>query len=85
MPRPTEFRKNAADCLKLAREANQIYANPPALPSPEKKRSVLQSACAELIDKDRQIAGCVRPELDESFSDRGLVDPQSPPLAQAYQ
>jgi hypothetical protein len=26
MPRPTEFRKNAADCLKLAREANQIYA-----------------------------------------------------------
>jgi DNA-directed RNA polymerase specialized sigma24 family protein len=69
MPRPTEFRKNAADCLKLAREANQIYANPPALPSPEKKRSVLQSACDELIDKGRQIAGCVRPELDESCSD----------------
>jgi hypothetical protein len=47
---------------------------------PKKKRSVLQSACDELIDKDRQIAGCVRPELDESFSDRGLVDPQSPLL-----
>ena len=44
----------------------------------KKKRSVLQSACDELIDKDSQIAGCVRPELDESFSDRGLVDPQSP-------
>ena len=48
-------------------------------------RKKRQSACDEMIAKDRQIAGCVRPELDESFSDRGLVDPQSPPLAQAYQ
>jgi hypothetical protein len=48
----------------------------------EKKRSVLQSACDKLIDKDRQIAGCSRPELDESFSDRGLVDSQSPSLGQ---
>jgi hypothetical protein len=45
----------------------------------------------ELIDKGaihhRRIVGCMRPscpELGES-SDRGLVDPQSPPLAQAHQ
>jgi hypothetical protein len=33
------------------------------------KRSVqsCKSACDELIDKDSQIAGCVHPELDESF------------------
>jgi hypothetical protein len=31
----------------------------------EKKRSVLQSACDELIDQGRRIVGCVRPELDE--------------------
>lgn len=31
----------------------------------EKKRSVLQSACDELIDKGRQIVGYVNPELDE--------------------
>jgi len=26
MPTPKEFRKNADDCLKLARETNQMYA-----------------------------------------------------------
>jgi len=26
MPTPREFRKNAEDCLKLARETNKIYA-----------------------------------------------------------
>ena len=26
MPTPKELRKNAADCLKLARETSQIYA-----------------------------------------------------------
>jgi hypothetical protein len=26
MPTPKEFRKNADDCLKLARETNEIYA-----------------------------------------------------------
>ena len=26
MPMPTEFRKNADDCLKLARETTEIYA-----------------------------------------------------------
>jgi hypothetical protein len=26
MPTPEEFQKNAEDCLKLARDSNQLYA-----------------------------------------------------------
>ena len=53
----------------------------PALPSPEKKRSLLQSAVRRI---DRQRQGCLRPELHESCRDRGLVEPQSCPLAPSY-
>jgi hypothetical protein len=55
----------------------------------KKERSSLESACDELIDKGAIITGewwavCVR-SWASSSSDRGLVDPQSPPLAQAHQ
>src|SRR5437762_1255914 len=52
----------------------------PALPSPEKKRSLLQSAVRRI---DRQRQGCLRPELHDSCRDRGL-EPQSCPLAPSY-
>jgi hypothetical protein len=62
----------------------------PSLRATKKERSGLQSACDELdrqrCNSSQRIVGCMRPELGaSSSSDRGLVDPQSPPLAQTHQ
>jgi hypothetical protein len=55
MPTPTEFRKNAEDCLKLARDTTEIYA---------------RMALIELATEFRVMAGHLERDARRRMADR---------------